>query len=73
MGTKNIHGNIIKFTPFSELNSSTQFLIEDLMDKAITDPDEAVRLLSTDYIDLIDQGIAPKYRDMDIPSTHQNT
>lgn len=53
-------GNIIKFTPFSELNSSTQFLIEDLMDKAITDPDEAVRLLSTDYIDLIDQGIAPK-------------
>lgn len=55
-----VSGNIVKFTPFSGLDSSTQFLIESLMDKAITNPDEAVELLSTTYIDLIDQGIAPK-------------
>lgn len=55
-----VSGNTVKFTPFNELDSSTQFLIETLMDKVITNPDEAVGLLSTDYIDLIDQGIAPK-------------
>lgn len=55
-----VSGNTVKFTPFNELDSSTQFLIETLMDKAITNPDEAVEVLSTTYIDLIDQGIAPK-------------
>lgn len=54
-----VSGNIVKFTPFNELDSSIQFLVEDLMDKAITNPDEAVEVLSTTYIDLIDQGIAP--------------
>lgn len=55
-----VSGNIVEFTPFNELDSSIQFLVEDLMDKAITNPDEAVEVLSTTYIDLISQGIAPK-------------
>ncbi|MCI9332969.1 MAG: tetratricopeptide repeat protein [Oscillibacter sp.] len=55
-----VNGSIVKFSPFDELDSSIQHLIESLMDKVITNPDEAVRLLSTDYIDLIGQEIAPK-------------
>lgn len=55
-----VREDIIKYTPFSELDPSLQLLIETLMDKANSSPDEAVELLSTDYQDLIDQEIAPK-------------